>query len=258
MARKKSVAEITKRPRDLRRYRRDQERFKFWQTKAGNWRGQAVDESAPSFAWRKPEGRYLGRDGKWRETPKKGGKVRLAPAPALFTPKKRTNKAQDLRGLQEFQKLLLVWTSAIWQLRILPSVANRIGNPIVKPGSSKQTGRKRNIQGFRTVGQYVSSKPWTTDWFQLQDVMRAAGENEILAKIFGSRRTALHVKYLDIGGTRESDGKWTSPVLANSWNTTISQAEPRFQELASKYVVVEGDDKGKPESSILEIRLLIE
>lgn len=231
------------RPRDLRRYRRDQGKFKFWRTKAGNWRGQLADNTAPTFAWKAPKGRFLGKDGNWYKLVK--GRIVPVTAPAMFSKRKRTTKLNDEAGLKEFQKLLNAFTPTIWSYEKTAPI---------KPRLSKDTTTYKSIQGFRTVAMYVSSSPYITTWFDLQLVVREAGENPKLAKVFGSRRTAIHIEYFDVQHVLH----WTTPTLARDWNTSIAQASPQFAEWAGKYVVRDDDDDDNPESAIRRIQLMIE
>lgn len=138
-------------------------------------------------------------------------------------------------------------TTSIWSLRIDKAISGRL--PL---GHVKGKDKFKSIQGFRTVAMFTSSRPFLTDWFQLQDVVRQASDNPLIIKTFGSRRTAMHIEYEDEQGVTH----WTTPYLARDFNTTFTQADSQIGIWAAKYVIK--DDEDDPESAIRRIQLLVE
>lgn len=252
-----------KRPRDPKRYRRDINRFVFWKDKSGQWYGQSTEiKGARPFKWKEPRGKYKNKQGQWRTISKKSGKSVKTAEPALFKPRVQTTRKRrtthDAKGLNAFREILNQDTPSLWDYVKSAPIRPRLGRKgsatrgVVNQRPTRQV--KGSLQGFRTVAMFTSSRPYLTTFFDLQQVMRAAGDDPVMIKAFDRRRTVIHVEFKG-----ESDiWHWTSPALARDFNTTVTQAEDFIQQWANKYVIQSDDDDSTPDSQIRRIQLLIE
>tara|TARA_R100001244_G_scaffold132394_1_gene108879 strand:- start:21006 stop:21767 length:762 start_codon:yes stop_codon:yes gene_type:complete len=246
------------RPRDYKRYRRDQGRFRFWQTPAGNWRGQIKDGSARSFSWREPRGKYLNKDGRWTKietTKSPTGKTRTqkkyAASPVMFAPKRKG--VTDDAAMKAFEQVLYDTTKSGWSRRKL--------DPVLPTASERKGGRGHgSLQGWRSVSSFESTKPFLSTWHDLINAMDKINEDETISKAFNNRRAAIHIQYEDAEGVLH----WTSPALATKFGITISQSKAEFLIWSMMYVAGSDDDDDDTtsdenmESAIHSIHLMIE
>jgi hypothetical protein len=258
------------RPRDKRRYRRDQEKFEFWRDSKGQWWGKSTRiKGAKKFKWTEPDfvgGQYKTPSGGWRKVNKAGKNV-PSKTPTLFKKKPKLNRRRSTKNDANAIELIRAHLNnesftSLWLVEMLPPIIPRTGRLRRKDeGGDRRPGV---TQGYRTVARFRSTTPYTTTFSEMEQAVRAIGDDPTISKAFDGRPSAFALEF----GTESDDSgewNWISPALANSWNQTISQAEPFLSEQAMKYQPMlpsdtedDDDEDEQPSFKIRQIQFSIE
>lgn len=241
------------RPRDPKRYRRDQEKFEFYKDESGQWWGKStVIKGAKKFKWTEPDfvgGQYKTPAGNWRKRDKKTGRNVPTKTPRLavkkVAQKRRRSTKNDGSAIELIRAHLNNESQSLWRVELLDEIIPQRGRKRrVDEGRDEKGKGKRSAgvtQGYRTVARFKSTTPYTTTFAELEQAIRAIGDDVAIAKAFDGRPSAFALEF----GTESNDSgewNWISPALANSWNLTMAQAEPFLSEQAMKYQPMLGPD----------------